>query len=138
MVLDVPHLIESGGLLLVTAIIFAESGLLLGFFLPGDTLLFSAGFFAAQGKLPLPWLLLLVISAAIAGYYMGYHIGRKFGPRLFSKPNGLFFPSGIFAAFRRFLSKTRRQNDILIAFCAGGAYFCASRSRHGQHGPKAF
>lgn len=89
--LDVAHLIESGGLLLITLIIFAESGLLLGFFLPGDTLLFSAGFFAAQGKLPLPWLLLLIIGAAITGYYMGYHIGRKFGPRLFNKPNGILF-----------------------------------------------
>jgi len=90
-VLDVQHLIESGGLLLITAIIFAESGLLLGFFLPGDTLLFSAGFFAAQGKLPLGWLLTLVVAAALAGYYTGYHIGKKFGPKLFSKPNGILF-----------------------------------------------
>ncbi len=89
--LNVTGLIESGGLLLIGAIIFAESGLLAGFFLPGDTLLFTAGFFAAQGKLPLPELLLVVIVAAIAGYYAGYHIGHKFGKRLFKKEEGLFF-----------------------------------------------
>lgn len=90
-VLDVTQLIESGGLLLIAGIIFAESGLLVGFFLPGDTLLFTAGFFAAQGKLPLGWLIFLVIIAAIAGYEVGYHIGGKFGKRLFSKKEGLIF-----------------------------------------------
>ena len=89
--LDVTHLIESGGLLLIAGIIFAESGLLAGFFLPGDTLLFTAGFFAAQGKLPLLWLLLVVLLAAIAGYEAGYHIGHKFGKRLFRKEDGLIF-----------------------------------------------
>ncbi|HUP26238.1 MAG TPA: VTT domain-containing protein [Candidatus Limnocylindrales bacterium] len=88
---EVTNLIESGGLLLIAAIIFAESGLLAGFFLPGDTLLFTAGFFAAQGKLPLPSLLLLVVVAAIAGYEVGYHIGQKFGKRLFRKKDGLLF-----------------------------------------------
>lgn len=88
---DVATLIESGGLLLVTAIIFAESGLLIGFFLPGDTLLFTAGFFAAQGKLSLTWLLILVFIAAVAGYESGYYIGRRFGKRLFRKKDGLIF-----------------------------------------------
>lgn len=89
--LDVTKIIESGGLLVVALIIFAESGLLAGFFLPGDTLLFSAGFFAAQGKLPLFWLLFLVLIAAIAGYEVGYRIGSRFGRKLFHKPNGLLF-----------------------------------------------
>lgn len=89
--LDVTHLIENGGLLLIGAIIFAESGLLVGFFLPGDTLLFTAGFFAAQGKIPLLWLLLVVILTAIAGYEAGYRIGKKFGKRLFNKKDGLLF-----------------------------------------------
>jgi membrane-associated protein len=89
--LDVAHLIESGGLLLIGAIIFAESGLLAGFFLPGDTLLFTAGFFAAQGKLPIAWLILIVLVAAIAGYEAGYRIGQKWGKRLFRKKEGLIF-----------------------------------------------
>jgi membrane-associated protein len=90
-VLDVEAIIQSGGLLLIGAIIFAESGLLAGFFLPGDTLLFTAGFFAAQDKLPLLWLLLIVVAAAFAGYEVGYHVGAKFGKRLFRKKDGVIF-----------------------------------------------
>src|SRR3990167_5749377 len=89
--LNVEHLIESGGLLLIGLIVFAESGLLVGFFLPGDTLLFTAGFFASQDKLPLILLLVVVIFAAIVGDNVGFHIGRKAGPRLFKKDEGLFF-----------------------------------------------
>ncbi|HSX27753.1 MAG TPA: VTT domain-containing protein [Patescibacteria group bacterium] len=89
--LDVNQIIESGGLLLVAVMVFAESGLLVGFFLPGDTLLFTAGFFAAQGKLPLGWLILVVILAAIAGYWMGYHIGHRYGKRLFRREDGIIF-----------------------------------------------
>lgn len=89
--LDVTKILESGGILLVGAIIFAESGLLAGFFLPGDTLLFSAGFFAAQGKLPLGWLLVVVVVAAVAGYEAGYHIGNRWGKRLFKKKDGIIF-----------------------------------------------
>lgn len=88
---DVAHIIESGGLLLICFIVFAESGLLIGFFLPGDTLLFTAGFFAAQGKISLVWLLILLIIAAVAGYEVGYQIGQHFGKRLFSKEEGILF-----------------------------------------------
>lgn len=114
--LDVHNIIESGGLLLITAIVFAESGLLLGFFLPGDTLLFSAGFFAAQGKLPLSWLLLLVVVAAIAGYYMGYHIGRRFGPRLFKKPNGVLFRQEYLTRSQEFYKKHGGKTIFLSRF----------------------
>jgi len=116
MVLDVQHLIESGGLLLVTLIIFAESGLLLGFFLPGDTLLFSAGFFAAQGKLPLGWLLILVVIAALSGYYTGYRIGHKFGPRLFSKPNGILFRQEYLTRSEDFYKKHGGKTIFLSRF----------------------
>jgi membrane-associated protein len=85
------HIVQSGGLLLITAIIFAECGLFVGFFLPGDTLLISAGVFAAQGKLPIVWLLLLVCTAAIAGDNTGYQIGRSMGSRLFKKKDSVFF-----------------------------------------------
>lgn len=91
--LNPQHLIESGGLLLITLLIFAESGMLLGFFLPGDTLLLSAGIFAAQGKLPggLALFIPLVALAAIAGDNVGYTIGQHAGPRLFRKKDGLLF-----------------------------------------------
>jgi membrane-associated protein len=88
---DVNHLIESGGLLLIMAIIFAETGLLVGFFLPGDTLLLSAGVFAAQGKLPLFWTIVLIILASIAGNAVGYKIGQHGGKRLFTKSDGFLF-----------------------------------------------
>ncbi|MCW1908362.1 MAG: DedA family protein, partial [Candidatus Saccharibacteria bacterium] len=68
---DVEHLVQSGGILLIGLIVFAESGLLIGFFLPGDTLLFTAGFFAAQGKLSLGWLLLVIVAAALIGDNVG-------------------------------------------------------------------
>ncbi len=84
-------IIQSGGLLLIGAIVFAESGLLIGFFLPGDTLLFTAGFFAAQGQLPLGWLLLVVVATAIAGDNVGYSIGRRTGHRIFKKQDGIIF-----------------------------------------------
>ncbi len=113
---DVQHLIESGGLLLVTLIIFAESGLLLGFFLPGDTLLFSAGFFASQDKLPLTWLMSLVILAAISGYYVGYRIGRKFGPKLFSKPNGVLFRQEYLERSEQFYKKHGGKTIFLSRF----------------------
>ncbi len=89
--LDPTHLIESGGLLLITAIIFAETGLLIGFFLPGDTLLLSAGIFAAQGRLPIVWTIIAVALASIIGNITGYHIGKKSGKRVFKKSDGVIF-----------------------------------------------
>jgi membrane-associated protein len=90
---NVTHIIQAGGLLAIAAIIFGESGMLLGFFLPGDTLLLSAGVFAAQGKLPGGIVLAIaVISlAAILGDNTGYTIGRTMGPRLFRKKDGILF-----------------------------------------------
>ncbi len=89
--INIEQIIQSGGLILVGLIIFAETGLLLGFFLPGDTLLFTAGFFAAQHKLPLGWLLVVVVASAIIGDNVGYTIGSTAGPRIFKKKDGLLF-----------------------------------------------
>ncbi|MGA8988040.1 VTT domain-containing protein [Aeromicrobium sp.] len=80
-------------LLLVMAVVFAESGLLIGFFLPGDSLLFLAGALVASHVIGLPiWLLAAgVFVAAVVGDQVGYLIGRRFGPRLFSRPDSRFF-----------------------------------------------
>lgn len=86
---DVHDIVQAGGILLVTLIIFAESGILLGFFLPGDTLLLTAGLFAGQGKLPLPELLFFVILAAIIGYQVGYWFGERAGPKIFKRKSGI-------------------------------------------------
>lgn len=88
---DVTHIIQAGGLLLIAALIFGESGMFIGFFFPGDTLLLSAGVFAGQGKLSLAAVFVVVSLAAIAGDNVGYHIGKRYGRRLFRKPDGLVF-----------------------------------------------
>ena len=75
--------------LLVMAVVFTETGLLLGFFLPGDSLLFLAGALVASEVIALPlWVLALgVFAAAVAGDQLGYLIGRRYGPRVFSRPD---------------------------------------------------
>ena len=90
--LDPEKLIEAFGMLGVLAIVFIESGLLVGFFLPGDSLLFTAGVLSANDVLPDIWVLLITIPiAAIAGDQVGYGIGRKAGPAIFNRPESRFF-----------------------------------------------
>jgi membrane-associated protein len=93
--LEPDWLIEKGGLALLSLIVFAESGLLVGFFLPGDSLLFFAGFLASEAggnKLPpLPVVVLCVFAAAVIGDQVGYLFGRKVGPSLFHRPRSRFF-----------------------------------------------
>lgn len=89
-ILNVDHILQTGGLLALALIIFAETGLLIGFFLPGDTLLIAAGVFAAEGKLPLAAILPIAAVAAIAGYQVGYQVGRHAGKRLFVREDGVF------------------------------------------------
>jgi membrane-associated protein len=91
MVFDVHQLIESGGILVISLIVFAESGLLVGFFLPGDTLLFGAGLAASQGELSLPLLIVCVVAAAIIGDNVGYSIGHRTGHRIFRRKDGVLF-----------------------------------------------
>lgn len=88
--LDINSWIAAGGLLLIGLIIFGESGIAIGFFLPGDTLLISAGVFAASGKLSLAAVILVAASAAIIGDNIGYNIGHFAGPRLFKKDRKYF------------------------------------------------
>jgi membrane-associated protein len=85
-------LIETFGLLGILTIVFVESGLLVGFFLPGDSLLFTAGLLSSNGTLPDLWILLVTIPiAAIAGDQVGYLIGRKAGPAVFKREDSRFF-----------------------------------------------
>lgn len=88
---NVTHIIQTGGLLLIGAIIFGESGMFIGFFFPGDTLLLGAGILAAAGKLSLVSLIPIIAIAAILGDNTGYHIGKRYGRRLFRKPDGIVF-----------------------------------------------
>jgi membrane-associated protein len=87
---DVANILQTGGLLVLFLIIFAESGMMVGFFFPGDTLLISAGILSAAGKLSLPEVLVVIAGAAILGDNLGYLIGKHLGPRLFKKDSAIF------------------------------------------------
>lgn len=115
-VLNPETIVQSGGLLLIGAIIFAESGLLVGFFLPGDTLLFSAGFFASQDKLPLISLLAIVIFTAIIGDNVGYSIGKKAGKRIFKKEDGILFRKEYIQRAEVFYEKNGGKTVTLARF----------------------
>jgi len=93
--LDPEYLVNTFGLIGLLVIVFAECGLLIGFFLPGDSLLFTAGLLSAAGFAGLPlWALLgLTPIAAIAGNLVGYSIGRRAGPAVFKRPDSRFFKS---------------------------------------------
>ena len=114
-------LIATGGYLLLFAIIFAETGLLVGFFLPGDSLLFIAGFYvasAASGShaLSLPLLMVLLCVAAIAGDSAGYFIGRKAGPAIFSRPDSRFFKRKHLDSAHEFYEKHGPKTIVLARF----------------------
>lgn len=113
---DVAHLIHTGGLLLIAAIIFAESGMMVGFFFPGDTLLFSAGIFAAQGQLNITVAILVIAAAAILGDNIGYEIGRRLGPRLFRKKDSLVFRHQYIMQAETFYEKYGSKTMLLAHF----------------------
>lgn len=113
---NVAHIIQTGGLLLIGLIIFSESGMMVGFFLPGDTLLFSAGILAAAGKLPLPETIAVIAAAAILGDNIGYQIGRSLGPRLFRKPDSIVFRKEYIERAERFYEKYGSKTMLLAHF----------------------
>lgn len=84
---DPVQLITHGGFLVIALIIFFESGFPFGFVFPGDTLLFAAGFLAAEGRIPLPHIILIVALATACGGVVGYYTGRTLGDRFVSKPS---------------------------------------------------
>lgn len=115
---NVNDILQATGLLGVALIIFAESGLLLGFFLPGDTLLLTAGLLAGKGKLPLGWLLVVSILSAIIGYEVGYRIGEKIGPKLFKRKAGILFRQDYIARTSAFLEKYGPATVVIARFIA--------------------
>ena len=113
---DVETMVRVGGLSAMTAIVFAETGLMIGFFLPGDSLLVTAGVFAAAGKLSIVWLNILLIAAAIVGDTVGYWIGRKAGPALFNRPRSRFFNPAHLRRAHDFYEKHGGKTIILARF----------------------
>ncbi|MDE1874631.1 MAG: VTT domain-containing protein [Patescibacteria group bacterium] len=110
------HLIAAVGLVGVIAIIFAESGLFFGFFLPGDSLLFTAGLFASQGLLNIFWLVIGCALAAIIGDSVGYAFGKRVGPALFSREDSFFFHKKHVERAHRFYEKYGKKAIVLARF----------------------
>ena len=115
---DVQHLVQVGGYVGLTAIIFAETGLLIGFFLPGDSLLVTAGLLSAQPKFGLDiWLLgLLLTVAAILGNSLGYAIGKYSGPRLFTRDDSLLFKKKHLFRAQEFYAKHGGKTLVIARF----------------------
>ena len=113
---DVNSIITSGGILLISLIVFAESGLLVGFFLPGDTLLFAAGLAASQGQVSLIVLIVAIILAAIIGDNVGYSFGQKAGPRIFQKKDGIIFRHEYLDQAEKFYEKHGGKTIIMARF----------------------
>jgi membrane-associated protein len=122
-VLDAQGLIDSFGLLGIWTVVFAESGLLIGFFLPGDALLFTAGFLASSPSsvsedlhLPLVPLVLGIWIAAIAGDQVGYVFGQRVGPALFKRPDSRFFKQANVERAHEFFERHGPRAIVLARF----------------------
>jgi membrane-associated protein len=121
---DVRGLIEWGGTLLVCVIVFVETGMFVGFFLPGDSLLVTAGVFAGAGQLKLSTLLTLVALCAIAGDQVGYFIGWKAGPSLFRREDSRFFKKQHLQRAHAFYDRHGPKTIILARFVPIIRTFC--------------
>jgi len=116
MSLDPRYLIETFGYIGLAVIVFAESGLFFGFFLPGDSLLLTAGLFAYKGDLNLWIILPIVFVAAVLGDNVGYWFGRKAGPPLFTREKSLLFRPKNLEAARHFYDQHGGKTILLARF----------------------
>lgn len=116
MFFDVAVLLKTIGYAGFFAIIFAESGVLVGFLLPGDSLIFTAGFLASQDVFDLAIILTLGFLGAVLGDSFGYAFGKKIGPKIFKKENSLFFHKKHLDSAKLFYEKHGRQTIILARF----------------------
>ena len=121
---NVKGLIEWGGTLLVCVIVFIETGFFVGFFLPGDSLLVTAGVFAASGQLHIGELVLLVPICAIVGDQIGYWIGRKAGQALYRREDSLVFRKSHLQRAHAFYEKYGGKTVILARFVPIVRTFC--------------
>jgi membrane-associated protein len=115
--LDPTHLIDTFGLVGIMVVLFAECGLLVGFFLPGDSLLFTAGLLVAGGRVAPLWVLLLALPvAAVAGNLVGYWIGRKAGPAVFNRPDSRLFKAEYVDRAQAFFDRHGSRTVLLARF----------------------
>lgn len=111
-----PEAIAHAGVFVVALVIFAESGLLVGFFLPGDSLLFTAGFLASQGIINIHLLALTCFIGAVVGDSFGYAFGKRMGPRLVNKPDGKIFKKKYIAQAEAFYEEHGKKTIVLARF----------------------
>jgi len=109
-------LIQAVGYLGVFAIVFAESGLFFGFFLPGDSLLFTAGVLASQHYIGIVPLIFIIFAGAVGGYSFGYDFGRRTGPKIFKRENSLFFHKNHLERTRKFYARHGGKAIMLTRF----------------------
>jgi membrane-associated protein len=109
-------LIRWGGYAVLVAIVFTETGLFVGFFLPGDSLLITAGLVAAAGGLNIWWINALLIVAAVTGDSVGYAIGYRIGPRLFTRPKSLLFNPRHVERTREFYARHGAKTIVIARF----------------------
>jgi membrane-associated protein len=109
-------LIRWGGYVVLFVIVFTETGLLVGFFLPGDSLLITAGIVAAAGGLNIWWLNIVLIVAAITGDSVGYAIGVRLGPRVFTRPQSLLFNPRHIERTRVFYARHGPKTIVIARF----------------------
>ena len=110
------ELIINLGLIGILAVVFAENGLLIGFFLPGDSLLFTAGVLASQELLPIVWLTVGVVAMSIIGTQVGYMFGRKYGRKLFDRPDSRFFKKEYLQQAESYYAKHGSMTIVLARF----------------------
>lgn len=113
---DLTKILPAIGYLGIFAIVFAESGLLLGFFLPGDSLLFTAGFLASQGIFDIRVLSLICFAAAVLGDSVGYTFGHKVGRRLFQRKDSLLFHKDNLLKAEKFYEKHGKKTIVIARF----------------------
>jgi membrane-associated protein len=109
-------IVRWGGYVILVAIVFTETGLLVGFFLPGDSLLITAGLVAATGALNIWWLNLLLVLAAVVGDSVGYAIGARIGPRLFTREKSWLFNPRHIARTREFYARHGAKTIVIARF----------------------
>lgn len=114
--LDPIALVKAGGYIGIAILIFAESGVLLGIFFPGDSLLFTAGLLAAGGFLSIVPLVMLVVCSAILGDSVGYWFGTKIGPTLFTRPDSKFFKQEYVTRTQKFFEAYGGRAIVLARF----------------------
>ena len=114
--IDIVSIVRTFGYIGVAAIVFTESGLLIGAFFPGDSLLFTAGFLASQNQLHIIPLILIAFIAAVSGDNVGYWLGKRFGPSVFTRNNHLLLDQAHIARAERYYEEHGPVTIVLARF----------------------